>query len=82
MLPVDNAADFLRYLFGGTLATALAVGLAIRRRSLLVGYVALCAAVTVAFGSRHCRFATYPAVIAAMALPVALTCCPHRIAAT
>ncbi len=73
MLPVDTVADFCRFLLGGALATALAVGLALRRRSLVLGYLALCAAATLVFGAQHHRFATYDAAMAAAALPVAMT---------
>jgi hypothetical protein len=80
MLPVNTAADFLRYLFGGMLGATLAAALAIHRRSLLLGYIALCVVATVGFGAQHRRFATYAGVVAAFALPVAMTLLSHRLA--
>ena len=78
MLPPKNAWEAVHFLFTGGLATALAGGLAVCRRSLALGFVAVCAVGLTVIGGVHVRFAAYPEAIGAMALPVALTLL-HRV---
>jgi hypothetical protein len=54
--------------------------LAISRRSLLLGYVALCSCVLVALGAMHLRFGGYPAAAAAAMLPILITRCNASLA--
>jgi hypothetical protein len=73
MLPVANIVQAPRLLLTGALAALLAAWLAVRRRSLLLGYVTVCAAILLAAGWSHSRFAAYPEAAGAIALPVAIT---------
>ena len=73
MQPVTSLAAALRELATGALATAALLALAIRTRSPLWGYGALCGGIALVLGVMHVRFATYPAAFAAAALPMILT---------
>lgn len=73
MKPVAGVLEALHYLLTGTLAAAAMAFLAYRRRSLFLGYAALCAAGTLAAGFLHVRFAAYPEAAGAIALPAILT---------
>jgi hypothetical protein len=72
MLPVSTAADALQYLLTGTLAALLLASLALRRRDLVLGYVALCGFALTGLGWSHVRFAAYPETLAAIMLPIAI----------
>ncbi|HET7883982.1 MAG TPA: hypothetical protein VFL55_24055 [Acetobacteraceae bacterium] len=73
MMPVNSPDNFLRCLLTGALAASFAAGITIVHRSTLAGYVALCAAATLFLGLQHRRFAAYPSVLGAIALPWAMT---------
>jgi hypothetical protein len=73
MMPVASVGDALRYLTGGIFATVVLAALALRRRSLPLGYATLCAVALVAFAAMHSRFSTYGAVLAAAVLVVVLS---------
>ena len=80
MKPITSAADAIRYLLTGALAACLAIGLAIRRRSIELAYVAACLLLLIAASVAHRRFSTYPACACAAAVPVALTLISRRLA--
>ena len=73
MRPVSGFAATLRFLLTGALAVLVLGAVAIRLRSLLIGYAALCVVALVLVGHMHVRFAAYPAAAGAIALPIALT---------
>jgi len=73
MLPVGDVFQALHFLFTGLLAALLVVAMGVRRRSWFASYVALCLGVSLALGWAHVRFAAYPEVAGAIALPIALT---------
>ena len=73
MLPVANVWQAVYYLLTGGLAAALACVLAVRHRSVLLGFAAICALALAAAGWKHVRFAAYPEIAGAIALPIALT---------
>jgi hypothetical protein len=73
MMPVRGALSWLHYLATGTLATLVAVGLAVRRRSWIIGYAALCTVALLVLGWSHVRFSAYPEAAGAIVLPIALT---------
>ena len=73
MLPVANAWQAIHYLLTGGLAAALACVLAVRHRSALLDFAAICALALAAAGWKHVRFAAYPEIAGAIALPIALT---------
>jgi hypothetical protein len=81
MEPVSTFADLLRYLLTGTLAAMLLAWLAVRQRSVMLGYAALCVAGLVVFGHAHVRFAAYAATAAGVMLPVAIAEAERRLAA-
>jgi hypothetical protein len=80
MQPIATWQDACAHLADGALTVALALVIAWRTRSLLWGYVALCGGVVVVLGLSHTRFATYAAILAAAALPLALTYCTRSLA--
>ena len=80
MQPVQNAATFLGFLSTGVLAALVLLALAWQRASWLWLYAASCAAVAVALGAWHVRFATYPACFGAAALPLAITLATAAVA--
>lgn len=73
MQPITGLDGFVRYLLTGALASTFLVWLAIRQRSIALGFFALCAAAMLVPAQQHMRFAAYPEAIAAIVLPVALT---------
>jgi hypothetical protein len=73
MMPIGSALDAMTFLTSGVLGLAVLLLLAWRRRSVLVLYAALCAVVTLVLAVLHVRFSTYPALVGAALLPVALT---------
>ncbi len=75
MMPVDDAKSVVEYLLTGAVTAAVLFWISIARRSVLLGYVALCACALVVLGALHVRFAAYPAVAAAAMLPIALSRC-------
>ena len=81
MKPVSGAANLVAMLFNATLATLFVAWCAATRRSLLLGYAALCGAVLVGLGQSHIRFTTYPAIYAAAVLPIGCGWLQSRIAA-
>jgi hypothetical protein len=75
MMPVDGAKATVEYLLTGAMTAAALFGFGIARRSVLLGYAALCACVLVILGMLHVRFAAYPAVAAAAMLPIVIARC-------
>jgi hypothetical protein len=73
MQPVDSFGDALRALTGGVFATLVLAWFAWRRRSLDLGYLALCALLLVALAVWHRRFATYDGALGAAVLALALS---------
>jgi hypothetical protein len=73
MLPVAGAFHLLHFLLTGALALVVVTGLAVRRRSLLLSYAAVCLVVLLFLGWSHVRFSAYPEAAGAIALPIALT---------
>jgi hypothetical protein len=73
MAPITDVSIMFLYLFAPALAVVFMAFSALRSRSLLRAYAALCALVLVLLGREHVRFAIYAQVMAAMTLPVALT---------
>lgn len=73
MQPVKSAADALQFLLTGMFAALSLSWLALRHRSVVLCYVALCGFAMVALGWTHVRFAAYPETIAAIMLPIAIT---------
>ena len=75
MQPVTSFKDGWAGLLDGALTMALLAVIAARTRSLLWGYGAVACGLTLLLGCTHLRFLTYPAVLAAATLPLALTRC-------
>jgi hypothetical protein len=73
MAPADTLSTFLSTVLPGLLGAAVVVAIAVQRRTILWGYAVLCCLFVVALGIAHIRFGTYGAVLAAGALPVALS---------
>ncbi len=73
MQPVTTVTGTMQYLLTGSLAAALLLWFALRRRSLLIGYAVSCALLLVALGAMHVRFAAYPCAAGAVMLPVLVT---------
>jgi hypothetical protein len=73
MLPIAGALPALHLLLTGACAALIAAAWAVRRQSLLLGYVAMCLAGLLVLGWLHVRFAAYPEAAGAIALPIALT---------
>jgi hypothetical protein len=73
MLPVAGMFQGLHFLMTGMLGVAIAIVLAVRRRSWLLGYAALCLVGLLAAGGSHVRFAAYSEAAGAIALPIAIT---------
>jgi len=73
MQPVRGVADSLTYLFGGAAAAGVIAVLAWRAQSLTAMAAAVAAVMLVAFTVQHVRFASYPAGLAVVLLPVLLT---------
>jgi hypothetical protein len=64
----------------GALGAAVIIGAALRRRTALWAYAALCALAIVALGGLHQRFGTYGAVLGAGVLPLAIRWSGERLA--
>ena len=73
MLPVVGIFHELHFLLTGVLALLIVTVLAVRRRSLLLTYAAVCLVVLLWLGWSHVRFAAYPEAAGAIALPIAIT---------
>jgi hypothetical protein len=73
MLPIGGVLPAMHFLLTGGFAMLIAIVLALRRRSLFAGYIALCLLGLLALGWSHVRFAAYPEAAGAIALPIALT---------
>ena len=73
MMPVRGFGPALTFLATGA-AAAIALSIAAaRRRSVLLGYAAVCAVGLFVVGQSHVRFAVYPEAVAAVVLPMVLT---------
>jgi hypothetical protein len=70
MAPVHSVAEAIEYLLTGSVAAVVLAWYGFARRSLLLGYAALCACMLVALGAQHVRFAAVPAALAAVILPI------------
>jgi hypothetical protein len=70
MQPVTTVTGVVQYLLTGSVVGALLLWFAVQRRSLLIGYAALCAMVMVGLGATHIRFAAYPCAAGAVMLPI------------
>jgi hypothetical protein len=75
MMPIDTWHGAVANLSIGALATAMLAIMAVRHRSPLWAYGALCGGVMLILGLLHARFATYSEVLGAAVLPLALTEC-------
>lgn len=73
MRPVEGVGEAALYLWPGMAATALAAALGWRGRDPAWAWATWVAAVAVGLAAWHVRFAGFPAMCAAAALPVALT---------
>jgi hypothetical protein len=73
MQPVRSVATAIQYLLTGSVAATMLLWFALRRRSLLILYAALCGWALVALGAMHLRFAAYPSAAGAVLLPVLVT---------
>jgi hypothetical protein len=80
MLPVHGIAEAMQYLLTGSIAALVLGWFSLSRRSLLLGYAALCACILVALGAMHVRFAAYPSVLAAAMLPILVARCSASLA--
>lgn len=70
MLPVHGIAEAMEYLASSVISTLALAWFSLSRRSLLLGYAALCGSVLVVLGAMHVRFAAYPSALAAALLPL------------
>ena len=75
MLPIRSLHGVVASLSVGALASGVLAFLALRDRSLIWAYGALCGLVMLIFGAMHARFATYSEVLGAAVLPLALSEC-------
>ena len=73
MLPIRSPPAVGAFLMDGAIATIATAFFAIRERSPVWAFAALCATLTVLLGAWHRRFATYPEVVAVAMLPVVLS---------
>ena len=73
MLPIDGALPSMHFLLTGACAAVMVTVWAARRRSLFLAYVAVCLIGLLWLAWSHVRFAAYPEVAGAIALPIALT---------
>lgn len=80
MMPVRSLSGAIEFLMTGTLTAIVLTAICVSRRSLLLGYVAVCACVLIALGATHVRFAAYMAAAAAVMLPVLITGCTEYLA--
>lgn len=81
MKPVNTFESTLRHLLTGILACVALIFCAIERRSVVLGYVVLCAAALVVLGAMHVRFAAYPGALGAVMLPIIIAILDRRMAA-
>lgn len=79
MQPAKGLMNCVEWLLTGSLTALVLIWLAVSRRSLLLGYAALCALAMVAIGALHARFAAYAGAAGAVMLPVLLTCCTQDV---
>ena len=75
MLPLAAPIPIIQFLITGALAVLLGLAMTGYYRSLLLGYVTVCAIALLMMGKAHVRFAAYPEIAGALALPIALTLC-------
>jgi len=80
MKPVTTFESMLRHLLTGILACAALVFCAIERRSLVLGYVVLCAVALLVLGTMHVRFAAYPGALGAVMVPIVIAILDRRMA--
>src|SRR5205085_1940798 len=71
--PVTTVSVAMQELLTGSVVTAMLLWLAVRRRSLLIGYAGLCGLVLIVLGAMHVRFGAYPCAAGAVLLPVLVT---------
>ncbi|HEY1935322.1 MAG TPA: hypothetical protein VGG99_25225 [Acetobacteraceae bacterium] len=72
MQPLTTTSGLVGCLLTGALVAMLLMWLAIRHRSLPLGYFAVCTCGLLVFGQQHMRFAAYPEAVASVMLPVAI----------
>jgi hypothetical protein len=75
MQPVNTAGDAVEYLLDGVIAAGALCWFALRSRSWLLGYGAVCAICMIGLGAEHVRFSAYAAALAAVLLPILATGC-------
>ena len=80
MLPVHRIAEAMEYLLTGLISTLALAWFGVSRRSLLLGYAALCGCVLLVFGAMHVRFTAYPSALAAAMLPILVARCSASLA--
>jgi hypothetical protein len=80
MLPVHSIAEAMEYLLTGLISTLALAWFSISRRSLLLGYAALCGCIMLVFGAMHVRFTAYPSALAAAMLPILIARCSAYLA--
>jgi hypothetical protein len=73
MSPIVGVLPALHFLLTGACGALILIASAARRRSLFLGYAAVCLAGLLVLGWSHVRFAAYPEAAGAIALPIALT---------
>lgn len=85
MQPIRTLTEGAVFLLDGGVAALLLAWLAANARprpvAAMWGYATLCTLAMLVLGMQHVRFATYATVVAAAALPVALSECNRRLAA-
>ena len=72
MQSVNGAAGAVQYLLTGMLAALLLCWLALRHRSVVLFYVAMCLVALTGLGWAHVRFAAYPETVGVIMLPIAI----------
>ena len=75
MMPVHGAGEAVEFLLTGVAAALLLAWLSATRRSLLLGYAAICGCILVVLGGMHVRFAAYTAAAASVMLPMLISRC-------
>lgn len=73
MLPITTFADAMLFLLPGVFAAIVASMLAVRQRSWLYAYVAVCVLLLLLAAVMHRRFSTWSACAGAIAVPIALS---------
>jgi hypothetical protein len=79
MAPANTIPSFLSNVLPGLFGAVVVGAMALHQRTVLWGCAVLCSVFVVALGIAHMRFGTYGAVLAAGALPVALSRLRHSI---